>query len=65
MVSARMAEYLYEVSDHHVVLYQKKAEECRQRSQSALSSLDKEAWLRLAEEWTRMAQEIERRLGRE
>ena len=60
-----MAKYLYEMSDHHVVLYEKKAEECLHRSESALNSVDKEAWLRLAEEWTKMAKEVGRRLGRE
>jgi hypothetical protein len=58
-----MADYSYGVSDHDVTLYRRKAEECRREAEKSLSSLDKEAWLRLAEEWTKMAQEVERRLS--
>lgn len=57
-----MAEYLYGVSDHHVMLYEKKAEECRKQAENSLSSFDRAAWLRLAEDWTQMAQKIARRL---
>ena len=53
-----MGEYLYGVSDHHVVLYEKKAEECRKQAENS----DRAAWLRLAEDWTQMAQKIARRL---
>ncbi len=60
-----MSEYLYGVSDHHIALYEKKAEQCRHRAESSLNFLDKEAWLRLAEDWTKMAREIERRLKRD
>src|SRR5450755_2553212 len=35
--------------------YRKQAEECRQQAQKAVSPLDKEAWLRVAEEWLMLA----------
>ena len=60
-----MAEYPYGVSDQHIAIYRAKAEECRKQAENSLSSFDKEAWLRLAEDWTKMAQEIGRRLRRE
>jgi len=60
-----MAEHLYGRSDRHIVLYEKKAEECRQRAERSLNSFDEEAWLRLADDWAKMAQEIERRLRQE
>jgi hypothetical protein len=57
-----MAEYSYGVSNHDVTFYRQKAEECRRQAENAISSVDKEAWLLLAEEWSKMAQEAERRL---
>jgi hypothetical protein len=39
--------------------YRKQAEECRQQAQKAVSPLDKEAWLRVAEEWLMLAQSTE------
>ena len=35
--------------------FRKQAEECRELAAKALSSLDKEAWLRLAEDWLKLA----------
>jgi hypothetical protein len=35
--------------------FRKQAEECRELAAEARSSLDKEAWLRLAEEWLKLA----------
>jgi hypothetical protein len=61
-----MSENSYGVSDQqHIALYRKKAGECRQQAENCLDSPDKEMWLRLAEDWTTMALEIERRLSRE
>ena len=39
--------------------YRKQAEECRQQARKAVSPLDKEAWLRVAEEWLKLAQSNE------
>jgi hypothetical protein len=44
--------------------YRKQAEECRQQAEKAVSPLDKEAWLRVAGEWIKLAQSIAER-GRE
>jgi hypothetical protein len=59
------AGYSCGTSDEDIARFQQKAEECRQQAQNSLSSFDKEAWLRLAVDWTKMAQEIRRRLRRE
>ena len=42
------------------------AEECRELAEKATSPLDKDAWMRLAEDWLKLAQEAERgaRFGR-
>jgi hypothetical protein len=56
-----MAEYSHGVSDQHLALYRKKAGECLQQAENCLNSPDKEMWLRLAEDWATMAQEVERR----
>jgi hypothetical protein len=61
-----MAEHSHGDSDQRLAVYRKKAVECRQESEKSLNSPDdKEAWLRLAEDWTKMAQEIGRQLRRE
>jgi hypothetical protein len=39
--------------------YRKQADECRQQAEKAISPLDKEAWLRVAEEWLKLAQSNE------
>ena len=39
------------------------AEECRQQAAKAISPLDKETLLRVAEEWIRLAQSTEERRG--
>jgi hypothetical protein len=43
--------------------FRKQAEECRQQAAKAISPLDKETSLRVAEEWTRLAQSTEERRG--
>jgi hypothetical protein len=35
--------------------YRKQAEDCRQMAAKAISPLDKEAWLKLAGDWLRLA----------
>jgi hypothetical protein len=36
--------------------FREQAEECRQQAEKATSPLDKEAWLRVAGEWIKLAQ---------
>ena len=39
--------------------YRREAEECRQRAERALRPADKDAWLRLAADWARLAEGTE------
>ena len=41
--------------------FRKQAEDCRQQAAKAVSPLDKEAWLRVAEEWIKLAMSVEKR----
>jgi hypothetical protein len=41
--------------------FRKQAEECREQAAKAMSPLDKEAWLRVAEEWLKLALSVESR----
>jgi hypothetical protein len=41
--------------------FRKLADDCRQQAEKAISPLDKEAWLRTAEEWIKLAQSAEQR----
>jgi hypothetical protein len=38
----------------------RKAEECRQLAATALKAIDKTFWLRLAEDWLKLAQEADK-----
>jgi hypothetical protein len=41
--------------------FRKQAEEARQHAERAISPLDKEAWLRVADEWLKLAETAEAR----
>jgi hypothetical protein len=41
--------------------FRKQGEECREQAARAISPLDKEAWLRVAEEWLKLALSVEGR----
>jgi hypothetical protein len=41
--------------------YRQEAEECRKLAESAVSQPDKEAWLRLAADWVKLAESAEQR----
>jgi hypothetical protein len=41
--------------------FRKAAEECREQAERTISQLDKEAWLRLAADWIKLAQAAEER----
>jgi hypothetical protein len=41
--------------------FRKQAEECREQAAKAISTLDKEAWLRTVEEWLKLALSTEGR----
>jgi hypothetical protein len=40
--------------------FRKQAEECRQLAATALKAIDKAFWLRLAEDWLKLAQEADK-----
>jgi hypothetical protein len=44
--------------------FRKEAEECRQQAEKTVAPIDKEAWLRLAADWTKLAQDTEHRRSR-
>lgn len=44
--------------------YRKEAAEARTRAEKAASPLDKEAWLRVAGEWLKLAEEVDRNARR-
>jgi hypothetical protein len=44
------------MSDQDVARFRAQADECRQQAERAINPLDKEAWLRLAGEWIKLAQ---------
>jgi hypothetical protein len=39
--------------------YRKKADECREQAERSISPIDKSAWLRIAEQWLKLAQETD------
>jgi hypothetical protein len=41
--------------------FREEAQECREQAAKAISPLDKEAWLRLAADWIKLAQDAEGR----
>ena len=43
------------MSDHEATRFRRQAEDCRQQAAKAVSPLDREAWLRVAEEWLKLA----------
>ncbi len=44
-----------------MIEFRKEAEEARRQAERAISSLDKEEWLRVAAEWIKLAQDAEKR----
>ena len=51
------------MSDDDAARFRKQAEECQEQAAKAVSLLDKEAWLRVAEEWLTLASSVEGRRG--
>jgi hypothetical protein len=49
------------MSEAEAARFRQQAEECRQQAEKAISPLDKEAWLRVAGEWIKLAQSAEGR----
>jgi hypothetical protein len=53
--------YPVAMSDDYAAMFRKQAEECRAHAAEAVNPIDKEAWLRLAEEWPKMASSVDGR----
>ena len=49
------------MSEDDAARYRKIAEECREQAAKAMSPLDKQAWLRTADEWLELASSVEQR----
>ena len=49
------------MSHDEAVKFHQQAEHCRQQAEKAVSPLDREAWLRTAGQWTKLAMTIEER----
>jgi hypothetical protein len=47
--------------DDAAARFRRQAEEAREQAATALSPLDKEAWLRLAEDWLKLAVSVDGR----
>ena len=58
------AYYLGAMAETDADRFRKEAEDCRHLAEKATSQLDKETWLRLAADWTKLAQDAESRGGR-
>ena len=50
------------MSENDAARFRKEAEECRRQAEKAIGLLDKEAWLKMAAEWTKLAQNAEMRV---
>jgi hypothetical protein len=53
------------VTDTRPERYRREAEDCLRHAEAATSPLDKQSWLWLAEDWTRLATDAEQRRERE
>ena len=49
------------MTPNDVERFRSEAKECRRLAERATCPIDKEAWLRLAEDWTKLAEEAEKR----
>jgi hypothetical protein len=49
------------MSEEEAARFRKQADECREQAAKAISPLDKEAWLRVAGEWIKLAMSAEGR----
>jgi hypothetical protein len=49
------------MSDDDAARFRMQAEECREQASKAVNPLDKEAWLRVAEEWLKLVSSVDAR----
>jgi hypothetical protein len=55
------AHYAFAMHLDEAARFRKQAEECREQAAKAISPVDKEAWLQLAEDWLKLALSAEGR----
>jgi hypothetical protein len=60
----RLRAHILDMRSADIDRYRKMADECREQAERAHSPIDQERWLRLAGNWTLMAQEAEARHGK-
>jgi hypothetical protein len=48
-----------DLKEHHAEKFRREAAECRRKALDATPSADRQAWLRLAEDWSKLAQGME------
>lgn len=53
--------YLGDMSEEDIARFRAQAEECQAQADRSIRTTDKEAWLRMANEWLKLAQDVERR----
>jgi hypothetical protein len=57
--------FRWSMSESEADRFRKRAEECRRLAEAAVSALDRETWLRVADEWLKLAQSIDGKSGPE
>ena len=55
-------DYLAMMTDVDVARFRTQADECFSQGDRALRAADRDAWLRMAKEWTTLAEDAERRV---
>jgi hypothetical protein len=54
-------DYLAGMSDQDIARFRAHAEECRIQADRSIEVANKDAWLRMAAEWNRLAEDAEKR----
>jgi hypothetical protein len=54
----------YSVAETDADRFRRKAADCREMAEEAVSAHDRETWLKLAVEWLKLAAEVENRHGK-
>jgi hypothetical protein len=61
LIQFTFVHYLIGMSADDATRFRKQAEEAKEQASKTISQLDKEAWLRVAEEWLKLALSVEGR----
>jgi hypothetical protein len=55
-----LCDICFAMSKDEAARFRQQVEECLQQAEKAISPLDRETWLRIAKEWIKLAQSVER-----